>query len=645
MRNKNLLILSTLLLVFSICFNTAWKSKPTPADRLITIKQAHISGLDALVSAAEDLDSKTKEANMESLRRDFLQLRLLYKSSEPLTAYFDPEFVKDYINGPPLKSLERHADDQITVLDPEGLQVLEETLFADDPDRLAIKDLSHKFATNIKALRDYQDKLLVTDRHVFEASRFQLVRVFTTGLSGFDSPSLSQVLEEQRVSLQSVKQLLSYYKPYIKEKTPGLEVNIDKTLTEAIEYLQENQDFDTFDRLEFLRTYINPLFPGILKAQTSLGIETYYETSPLYRKHPVNYYADNIFAEDFLDRTNYTRYSKEELNDDVVNLGKVLFFDPVLSQNNKRSCASCHDPKKAFTDGMKKSMAFNMTGTVERNSPTLINAVYADRFFYDLRVEVLDDQIEHVVIDHDEFRSSFLELIEKLATSEEYVAMFKKAFPHLENDPIKKYSISAALSAYVASLSRLNSPFDRYARGETNEIDADVVKGFNLFYGKAACGTCHFAPVFNGLVPPLYEESESEVLGVPASTDNSAIDPDPGRVAGRIKESSEIYQHAFKTPTVRNVKYTAPYMHNGVYNTLEEVMDFYNKGGGIGLGLEVNNQTLPEDPLDLTDEEQRLIITFMESLSDIDENPAIPGKLPAFAKNDDLNDRKIGGEY
>ena len=645
MRNKNLLVLSILLLFFAIFFNTAWKSKSNTGDRLLTIKKTHINGLSALVTAAQRFDAKAKEANMSSLQREFLALRLLYKTSEPLTAYFDPEFVKDYINGAPLKSLERNADDQVTVLEPEGFQVLEETLFSDVPDRQALQDLAHKLATNLEALRDYQDKLLITDRHVFEASRFQLVRIFTTGLSGFDSPSLSQVMQEQRASLQTIRQLLSYYQPHIREKIPGLDAKIDAKLTGAIQYLDDHQDFDAFDRLEFLRNYVNPLFSDLLKAQTGLGIETYYETSPLYRKHPVNYYSDNIFAEDFLDRTYYTRYSKEEFNDAVIDLGKVLFFDPVLSQNNKRSCASCHDPKKAFTDGMKKSMAFNMTGTVERNSPTLINAVYADRFFYDLRVEVLDDQIEHVVVDHDEFRTTFLELIEKLSTSEEYVAMFEKAFPQLEKNPIKKYSISAALSAYVASLSRLNSPFDRYARGELDEIDPDVIKGFNLFYGKAACGTCHFAPVFNGLVPPLYEESESEVLGVPASTDNTAIDTDPGRIAGRIKESSEIYQHAFKTPTVRNVQHTAPYMHNGVYHTLEEVMDFYNKGGGTGLGLEVENQTLPEDSLDLDDEEQRLIITFMESLSDIDENPSVPGKLPAFAKNDDLNNRRIGGEY
>ncbi len=645
MRSKNLLILSTGLLFFVVCFNTAWKSNPATGDRLLTIKKTHINGLDLLVEAAGRFDAKAQKTDAQSLRADFLKLRSLYKTSEPLTAYFDPEYVKDYINGAPLMSLERNADDRITVLEPEGFQILEENLFADEPDPATIKELTGKLATNLKALRDYQDKLMVTDRHVFEASRFQLIRVFTTGLSGFDSPSLSQVMEEQGVSLQTVRLLLSHYQPFIMEKDAELARSIELALTEAIRYLHEHPDFDTFDRLHFLREYINPLFSDILKAQKALGVETYYETSPLYQKHPVNYYSDNLFAEDFLNSNYYTRYPKEEYNEGVINLGEVLFFDPVLSQNNKRSCASCHDPQKAFTDGMKKSIAFNMTGTVERNSPTLINAVYADRFFYDLRVEVLDDQIEHVIVDHDEFRSSFLELIDKLSASEEYVDMFEKAFPTLEGNPIKKYSISAALSAYVASLSSLNSPFDRYARGETDKLEENVVKGFNLFYGKAACGTCHFAPVFNGLVPPLYEESESEVLGVPVDTENSAIDPDPGRIAGRLKESSYIYQHAFKTPTVRNVEFTAPYMHNGLYATLEEVMDFYNKGGGTGLGLEVKNQTLPEDPLDLSEKEIAQIITFMKALSDVDEDPSIPERLPAFSKNDELNDRKIGGEY
>ena len=139
--------------------------------------------------------------------------------------------------------------------------------------------------------------------------------------------------------------------------------------------------------------------------------------------------------------------------------------------------------------------------------------------------------------------------------------------------------------------------------------------GFNLFMGKGLCGTCHFAPLFNGTVPPAYTQTESEVIGVPsrAVTRNASIDPDVGRIAITRRPTQ---RHAFKTPTLRNVELTAPYMHNGVYRTLEEVLDFYNRGGGAGIGSEVPNQTLPFDKLNLTSAEQRAIIVFLRTLTD-----------------------------
>jgi cytochrome c peroxidase len=168
---------------------------------------------------------------------------------------------------------------------------------------------------------------------------------------------------------------------------------------------------------------------------------------------------------------------------------------------------------------------------------------------------------------------------------------------------------------YIRSLARWNSPFDRYARGETDALDPAARRGFNLFMGKAACATCHFPPAFNGVVPPRYIETESEVLGVPEKFPATplVLDPDPGR---GIVHLNPIFQNAFKTPTVRNVALTAPYMHNGSMETLEDVMDFYNAGGGAGLGLDVPNQTLPTDSLGLTRREMDDVIAFMKALTD-----------------------------
>lgn len=208
--------------------------------------------------------------------------------------------------------------------------------------------------------------------------------------------------------------------------------------------------------------------------------------------------------------------------------------------------------------------------------------------------------------------------------------------------------MSSALAAYVKSLSSFNSPFDKYVRGEVDTIDIAVYEGFNLFMGKAVCGTCHFAPTFNGTVPPLYKESESEVLAVPVGHDtlNPVLDPDLGRyVNGRPTEKADFFKHSFKTPTIRNIALTAPYMHNGGYKTLEEVMDFYNRGGGVGMGLEVENQTLPFDSLALNKNEIHSIISFMQALTDTVGMTSIPKSLPAFPEGSSLNERKVTASY
>ena len=135
--------------------------------------------------------------------------------------------------------------------------------------------------------------------------------------------------------------------------------------------------------------------------------------------------------------------------------------------------------------------------------------------------------------------------------------------------------------------------------------------------GKALCATCHFVPLTNGTVPPFFSETEKEVIGVAYSNQNKILDPDLGFY---FKYKEELHKGMFKTPTVRNVAITAPYMHNGAYNTLEEVMNFYNIGGGNGLGFNLDHQTLPIDQLNLTETEQQAIIAYLKSLTSIPED-------------------------
>ena len=125
---------------------------------------------------------------------------------------------------------------------------------------------------------------------------------------------------------------------------------------------------------------------------------------------------------------------------------------------------------------------------------------------------------------------------------------------------------------------------DRALRGAPDVLDAEERLGFTLFAGKGKCATCHFLPLTNGTVPPMFAESEVEVIGVPerAVTEGASLDPDLGRF---LVTRAEPHRHAFRTPSVRNAALTAPYMHNGAYRTLAEVVDFYNRGGGVGIGF------------------------------------------------------------
>ena len=175
--------------------------------------------------------------------------------------------------------------------------------------------------------------------------------------------------------------------------------------------------------------------------------------------------------------------------------------------------------------------------------------------------------------------------------------------------------IATAIAAYERSLPVMTSSFDAYMAGNKKALRGNAVQGFNLFMGKAQCGTCHFAPLFNSLLPPTYNRTELESLGMTTSANFKR--PLPDTDSGRYGVFPiEFYIGTFKTPTIRNSAKTAPYMHNGAFQTLEQVIEFYNKGGGAGLGLYSRYQTLPEKPLNLTTREKASLIAFLHSLTD-----------------------------
>ena len=196
-----------------------------------------------------------------------------------------------------------------------------------------------------------------------------------------------------------------------------------------------------------------------------------------------------------------------------------------------------------------------------------------------------------------------------------YRAAFDSAFGEAADRTITAGAIRQALGAYVRTLGALDSRFDRAVRGDTAALSPTERLGFTVFMGKGRCGTCHFLPLFNGTMPPDFVRSEAEIIGVTdrPTGPNAHLDPDPG-VAG--VDFQPVHRAAFKVPSLRNIALTAPYMHNGAFKTLEEVVDFYDRGGAAGSGVELPTQTLPADSLRLSTGEKEALLAFMRALTD-----------------------------
>ncbi|AZA54743.1 cytochrome-c peroxidase [Chryseobacterium sp. G0201] len=547
--------------------------------------------------------------SLEDLRKSLSNTRNSYKEIEFYIAYHYPEFSKTHLNAAPLFHIEAAGTSAYT-LPPEGLQVLDELIFSDEAgeQKEEIKTITN-FLYNSYAsfyLSSVKNGLSKGNNKTLPL-RIELIRIYTLGVTGFDTPGSLNISEEASHALLGMKKYINndvYFKNYSIQKANGI-------LTEGIDYLSKNKDFETFDRIEFYKKYIQPLYEEFGNWDGN--------SDDLKEFSGWNVKSKNLFGSDFLDPYFYTLLKSSEDNADLRKLGKDIFYDQNLSENNKMSCATCHLPENAFTDLKTRSQS-NVEGkTVLRNSPSLYNAVFAKRFFYDLRAFYLEQQAEHVIYNEDEFNTSYESIIKKLKTKPEYKKAFRSAF---KNGEISKENFSKALSSYVASLYSFESDFDKFMRNE-KQISDDAKKGYNLFMGKANCATCHFAPHFSGLVPPFFNENESEVLGVTKKPLNQLpieLDTDKGRVNSPVKkENSWIYENSFKTVTVRNIALTKPYFHNGAFNTLEEVMDFYNEGGGEGAGLKMKNQTLPADKLNLTQTEIKQVIAFLNTLTDISQ--------------------------
>jgi len=315
---------------------------------------------------------------------------------------------------------------------------------------------------------------------------------------------------------------------------------------------------------------------------------------------------------------------------DKVALGKMLYFDPRLAGDSSISCAKCHDSGKGFSNGTQLSDAY--PGTKHwRHVPTVLNAAFAKHLFWDGRAGSLEEQAKGPIQAPIEMNENPGHLVEKLDQIPYYRKQFKKVF----NTRVTFDGIAKAIAAFERTIVSRNVPFDAYLRGDKKALDAEQVRGLELFKGKANCIACHNGPMLSddgfhatGVpeIEPLHKESDRiatrHFFAKDAGYKNYRIDSDYGR---ELITKSPDDRHRFKTPSLREIAETAPYMHNGALLSLEEVVDFYDRGGGP-----LPNKDPRLVPLHLTDAEKRALVAFLESLSG-DEIRITPPELPKKA--------------
>ncbi len=292
------------------------------------------------------------------------------------------------------------------------------------------------------------------------------------------------------------------------------------------------------------------------------------------------------------------------LTQEKVELGKQLYFDKRLSADNTVSCASCHDPKLGWSNG--DATAVGVDGQRGgRSAPTIINSAYQWFHFWDGRAASLEEQALGPIANPIEMNLPVEEAGARIAGIDGYVQQFQDVF----GEPVSAENMAKAIAAFERTILSGNAPYDRYKAGDDSALSEQALAGMKLFFGKANCSGCRTGPNFS--------DNGFHNLGV--SFDKE--DPDVGREAHSNLSGD---RGAFKTPTLREIAKTAPYMHDGSLATLEEVVAYYSKGG-------TPNEYLDEEifELKLSDEQQAAIVAFLkEGLSSDDYPDVEPPQLP-----------------
>ncbi len=638
-------VLTFSLLVILVTVITSAFKKNTPAtsyalnyfQKLDGFKQ-HATALVEIIkrsSLKTTADKEKIQVGISEVRRNLKQMDFWFR-------YLEPTVYKK-INGPLPVEWETEVFEKFEKpYRKEGAGLTLASLYTGE-DTVEKDSLVNLVQSAINATATYQadsiTKNLVSYHHFYLCNRLYLLNLAAIYTTGFECPDTSKIIPELRLMLADVGDTYHAFN----ESFPATALSKEYLSLYAgtIEFTKKQPDtYSTFDHYLFIKNYINPLF----KLNQQL-IKEYKVISRSFVDYTLNKTAASIFTKSLYNGQNakgiYLRVDDEAVLAEIEKVGKLLFYDPILSGNNQRSCASCHKPDSYFTDSaVATAMQFDGTNSLLRNTPSLVNVVYNHLVMLDGKHISLQDQTKAVVTNPIEMGSTEKDILKKVLSCPGYKKVFKKLLAQTPGETEISFDhITSAITLYYSKFSRYTAPFDDAINGNA-VIAADAKKGFNLFMSKAQCATCHFVPQFNGVKPP-YVGSEFEVLGVPQDTGYHQLSADKGRYG--VNPAVETL-HAFRTGSLRNMQHTFPYMHNGVFKTMDAVIDFYDAGGGTGKGLTVPNQTLSSDSLHLTPPEKKCLIEFMQTLNEniVFEKPPIKLPTSAYTK---LNSRKVGGTY
>lgn len=565
----------------------------------LTIQEELLSNLEKLNQEVRAFEKVANEIpNQKQLQKSFETSRIAYKKIEWAVEYFTPDPAR-FINGPALDELEVEEN---KFLSPSGFQVIEELIYPQysASNSNALKREIAVLKGLIAQVKEHLSVITISPDYVIDASKMEVYRIITLGITGFDSPIANQSIPEAKASLSSLKAVLEKLNTH-NSKTKVLLFDL---IDHANTFCDTNTNFNSFDRATFIKEYLNPISEKLVQFQQDNTIKNVAKTNAINPDAKTLFEKNTFNVNAFIPSQEYA-YSRAK-----ADLGKKLFYDSSLSKDGRRNCATCHNPELAFTDGEKTNRSLNGI-SLPRNTPTLTYASLQNAQFWDMRQPDLEKQSLDVIQNKDEMHGNLKDNLTRIQGDSAYKKLIKNAFPNAKK--LEEWQLQNAIASYVRSLNKFNSKFDQYFSGTSTTFSTEEKLGFNLFAGKAKCATCHFIPLFNGTVPPIYKKTEQEVIGTPQTKNGKIIDQDLGRFT-QYKMAQ--LKHAFKTPTLRNITQTGPYMHNGVFKTLEEVVTFYNEGGGEGNGIAVENQTLPSDKLNLSLAEQKSLVAFMKTLSD-----------------------------